>query len=64
MSLMSPALPGGFFTICTKLRTLSHVPRAIESAVIKKQLYWVKPYAVVFVVQNWLNFGNSYGLAK
>ena len=21
-------------------------------------------YAVVFVVQNWLNFGNSYGLAK
>ena len=44
--------------------TLSHVQRAIESAVIKTKLYWVKPYAIVFVVQNWLNFGNSYGSAK
>lgn len=51
-------------TITMPLSTLSHMPRAIESAVIKTQLYWVKPYAVVFVVQNWLNFGNSYGLAK
>ena len=63
-SLMSPALAGGFFTISTKLSILSHVQRAIESAVIKTKLYWVKPYAIVSVVQNWLNFGNSYGSAK
>ena len=27
--------------------------------VVKRKLYWVEPYAIaIFVVQNWLNFGN------